>query len=336
MDIEKTLRDFESELASANSPEELENVRIKYLGRKGLINTWIKGLASLPLEERKVQGQALNTLKDRITEQLEAKKAELLQKAQLQKSQRRIDLLLPGRRVWLGYAHPISKVLDEIIEILVAMGFEEKLGPEIETEWYNYQALNFPEDHPARDQIACFYLTEKNLLRSHTSPIQIRVMEKEKPPIRIIAPGRVFRPDPFDASHSPVFYQVEGLYVDEHVTFCELKGTLEQFCYKIFGDNVRVRFTPSYFPFTEPSAEIGISCVICEGKGCKTCKNTGWLEILGAGMVHPNVLENVGYDSKRYSGFAFGLGVERIAMIKYRIDDIRLFYENDIRFLEQF
>ncbi|MCS7258093.1 MAG: phenylalanine--tRNA ligase subunit alpha [candidate division WOR-3 bacterium] len=336
MDIIKTYQEFAQELERVQSLSELENLRIKYLGRKGLINSFIKEIATLPIEEKKVKGKEVNDLKNKITEELENKKEKLLKESQLKETGKRYDLLLPGRKLWLGYRHPITKVLGEIVEILVAMGFEEKLGPEIETEWHNYEALNFPEDHPARDQIACFYLSDKYLLRSHTSPIQIRVMEKEKPPIRIIAPGRVFRPDPFDASHSPVFYQVEGLYIDENVNFCELKGTLEQFCYRMFGNDVKVRFTPSYFPFTEPSAEIAISCVICESKGCKTCKNTGWLEILGAGMVHPKVLENVGYDSTKYSGFAFGLGVERIAMVKYRIDDIRLFYENDIRFLSQF
>jgi phenylalanyl-tRNA synthetase alpha chain len=336
MDLEKILFEAQAELQTAKTVEALENIRIKYLGRKGIITTFIKELANLSLEERRVKGQLVNKIKEELTLEIDRKRALLEAQRKQETYTKKTALLLPGRKPWLGNIHPISKTLDEIIGILVSMGFEEKLGPEIETEWYNYSALNFPPDHPARDQIACFYLGTEELLRSHTSPIQIRILEREKPPVRIVAPGRVFRPDAFDASHSPVFYQVEGLYVDQAVTFCELKGTLEVFCRKMFGSEVGVRFVPSYFPFTEPSAEISISCVICGGKGCKTCKNTGWLEILGAGMVHPKVLENVGYDSEKYSGFAFGLGVERIAMIRYRIDDIRLFYENDIRFLAQF
>ncbi len=336
MDIEIIKQEAEQALKIANSVEELEAVRIKYLGRKGLITTFLKEIATLSEQERRAKGKSANLTKQFFNEQLEIRKKELASKKELENSSQQIDLTLPGRKFWLGHKHPITQIFDEIIEIFVGMGFQEKLGPEIETEWYNYTALNFPEDHPARDQIACFYLSKDYLLRSHTSPVQIRVMEKQKPPVRIIAPGRVFRPDAFDASHAPVFHQVEGLYVDENVSLAELKGTLEVFCRKMFGQGVKVRFMPSYFPFTEPSAQVMISCVICEGSGCRTCKNTGWLEILGAGMVHPAVFEHVGYDSEKYSGFAFGLGVERIAMIKYRIDDIRLFTENDIRFITQF
>jgi phenylalanyl-tRNA synthetase alpha chain len=336
MDIKEVGKNALIEVKTAISLEALEAVRIKYIGRKGLITNFLKELASMSAEERKVKGKQTNLIKTEFSTYFETRKAELEKEQESALNQTQYDLTLPGRKVWLGNVHPITQVLKEIVEILVGMGFEEKLGPEIETEFYNYTALNFPEDHPARDQIACFYLDDKYLLRSHTSPVQIRIMETEKPPIRIIAPGRVYRPDAFDASHSPVFYQVEGLYVDENVTLAELKGTLEVFCRRMFGEQVKVRFSPSYFPFTEPSAEVAISCVICEGTGCKTCKNTGWLEILGAGMVHPAVFENVGYDSEKYSGFAFGMGVERVAMIKYRIDDIRLFYENDIRFIKQF
>ncbi|MEO0083612.1 MAG: phenylalanine--tRNA ligase subunit alpha [candidate division WOR-3 bacterium] len=336
MNIEQLRQTAEQEIQQVSSLDALEALRVKYLGRKGLITTLFKEIANLPLEERRTTGQLINTLKQQLTGLYETKKNELTAQQELLATKRHIDLTLPGRRFFLGYKHPITKVLEEIVKIFIGMGFQEVLGPEIETEWYNYTALNFPEDHPARDQIACFYLNDKYLLRSHTSPVQIRVMEKQKPPIRIIAPGRVFRPDDFDASHSPVFHQVEGLYVDENVSMAELKGTLEVFCQKMFGKDIKVKFIPSYFPFTEPSAQVLISCVICEGAGCKTCKNTGWLEILGAGMVHPAVFENVGYDSEKYSGFAFGLGVERITMIKYRIDDIRLFYENDIRFIKQF
>lgn len=336
MDIEQIGADALNELKKASTLEELDQVRIKYLGRKGLITNFLKNLANLPLEDRKRVGQIANQIKQDFNIHLENKKSELIRQQELGETKTQYDLTLPGRRVWVGNLHPLTKVLNEIVDIFVGMGFEEKLGPEIETEWYNYTALNFPENHPARDQIACFYLSDNLLLRSHTSPVQIRVMEQQKPPIRIIAPGRVFRPDDFDASHSPVFHQVEGLYVDENVTFAELKGTLEIFCQHMFGDRVKVRFTPSYFPFTEPSAEVSISCVICNAKGCQTCKNSGWLEILGSGMVHPAVFENVGIDPEKYTGFAFGLGVERIAMIKYRINDIRLFYENDVRFLKQF
>ena len=336
MDIEALKQDSALEIKKTKTLEELEAVRIKYLGRKGLLTNFLKEIGTLSEDERKVQGRSANVAKQYFNELFEQKKTDLAQLVEQSEAGSQIDLTLPGRKQWLGHKHPITQVQQEIVEIFAGMGFEEKLGPEIETEWYNYTALNFPEDHPARDQIACFYLDDKHLLRSHTSPVQIRVMEKQKPPVRIIAPGRVFRPDAFDASHAPVFHQVEGLYVDENVSLAELKGTLEMFCRKMFGENVKVRFTPSYFPFTEPSADIAISCVICDGAGCKTCKNTGWLEILGSGMVHPAVLENVGYDSEKYSGYAFGMGVERVAMVKYRIDDIRLFYENDIRFINQF
>ena len=336
MAIEAIKQESEQAIQNAKNLEELEAVRIKYLGRKGRLTDFLKQIGTLPEEKRRTEGKLANLAKQQFTELFENKKIQLTKEKESLDTSAQFDITLPGRKLWLGHKHPITQVMEEIVNIFVGMGFQEKLGPEIETEWYNYTALNFPEDHPARDQIACFYLDDKHLLRSHTSPVQIRVMEKQKPPVRIIAPGRVFRPDAFDASHSPVFHQVEGLYVDENVSLAELKGTLEIFCRKMFGQDVKVRFTPTYFPFTEPSAEVAISCVICEGAGCKTCKNSGWLEILGSGMVHPAVLENVGYDSEKYSGFAFGMGVERVAMVKYRIDDIRLFYENDIRFITQF
>ena len=336
MDIEAIKQESEQAIQNAKNLEELETVRIKYLGRKGVLTDFLKQIGVLPEEKRRTEGKLANLAKQQFTELFENKKIQLNKQKELLDTSAQFDITLPGRKLWLGHKHPITQVTEEIVNIFVGMGFQEKLGPEIETEWYTYTALNFPEDHPARDQIACFYLNDKTLLRSHTSPVQIRVMERQKPPLRIIAPGRVYRPDAFDASHSPVFHQVEGLYVDENVSLAELKGTLEVFCQKMFGQDVKVRFTPTYFPFTEPSAEVAISCVICDGAGCKTCKNTGWLEILGSGMVHPAVFENVGYDTEKYSGFAFGMGVERVAMIKYRIDDIRLFYENDIRFITQF
>ncbi len=341
MDLIRVKQEAEKLIQDVKSLIELDQLRIKYLGRKGVITLFLRELGKLQLEERRTQGELANRIKKELEQLIEIKKTELQIEEEIKKAQKRIDLTLPGKKTFLGHKHPITKVMEEIVQIFVGMGFKEKLGPEVETEWYNYTALNFPEEHPARDQIACFYLpttdlNNKYLLRSHTSPVQIRVMEDNRPPIRIIAPGRVFRPDDFDASHSPVFHQVEGLFVDENVSMAELKGTLEKFCQEMFGSGIKIRFTPSYFPFTEPSAEVAISCVICDGQGCKTCKNTGWLEILGAGMVHPAVFSCVGYDPLKYLGYAFGMGVERIAMIKYRIDDLRLFYENDIRFISQF
>lgn len=335
-EIAKLRQAAETTISAAKSLEELEQIRVKLLGRKGGLTLILRGLSSLPIEARKEIGLLANQTKEQLSVLLESRKVELEKELEAAAAAERIDVTLPGRQLWQGKKHPITQTLDEILEIFVGMGFQEELGPEIETEWYNYDALNFPPDHPARDMIACFNLGNKYLLRSHTSPVQIRVMEKKKPPIRIVAPGRVFRPDAFDASHSPVFYQIEGLYVDEGVSMADLKGTLEVFCKEMFGEKTKARFSPSYFPFTEPSAEVAISCVMCGGTGCKTCKSSGWIEILGSGMVHPKVLENVGYDSVKYTGFAFGMGIERIAMIKYAIDDIRLFYENDLRFLEQF
>ncbi|MEO0069864.1 MAG: phenylalanine--tRNA ligase subunit alpha [candidate division WOR-3 bacterium] len=334
--IEQIQKEAESLITQARSLAELEPIRIRFLGRKGELTQILRNLATIPIAERKTIGLLANQTKEKILTLLAEKQRELERKSEESALAERLDITLPGRQLWQGKKHPITQTLDEIVEIFVGMGFQEELGPEIETEWYNYDALNFPPDHPARDMIACFLLGDGYLLRSHTSPVQIRVMERKKPPVRIIAPGRVFRPDAFDSAHSPVFYQVEGLYVDRGVSMADLKGTLEVFSRRMFGEKTKIRFSPSYFPFTEPSAELAILCVVCEGVGCKTCKNTGWLEILGCGMVHPKVLENVGYDSEQYTGYAFGMGVERVAMVKYRIDDIRLFYENDLRFLEQF
>ncbi|MEO0116852.1 MAG: phenylalanine--tRNA ligase subunit alpha [candidate division WOR-3 bacterium] len=332
-EIEEIGKRAKEEIAGAENLLLLNDLRIKYLGRKGILTGILRGLKDLPEGERRNVGRIANLLKEEILALLKEREAILSsQKPVLPE----IDLTLPGRRLWIGRRHPISQVLDEICEIFVGMGFKEEIGPEIEDEWHNFSALNIPEDHPARDMFSSFYLDSGKLLRSHTSPVQIRVMERERPPIRIIAPGRVFRPDDFDASHAPNFHQVEGLYVDEGVTFADLKGTLREFCQKMFGQGIKMRFLPSYFPFTEPSAEVAISCVNCYGSGCQTCKGTGWLEILGCGMVHPQVLRNCAIDPERYTGYAFGLGVERVAMIKYRIPDMRLFYENDLRFLEEF
>jgi len=323
-----------AEIAAASAHAELERLRIRYMGRKaGELTLVLRSLEGLSEKERRSVGQAANALKNELAEALEKRRAQLETKS----ASEAIDLTLPGRKRFIGYRHPITLVTDRIVEIFVGMGFEEILGPEIETDWYNFEALNIPEGHPARGEMfGNFYLPGGLLLRSHTSPVQIRVMEKMPPPVRVIAPGRVYRRDAFDSSHSPVFYQVEGLYVDEGVSLADLKGTLEVFSQEIFGSDIGVRFSPSYFPFTEPSAELSISCVICGGEGCKVCAHTGWVEILGCGMVHPQVLRNVGYDPERVSGFAFGMGVERIAMIHYRIDDIRHFYSNDLRFLRQF
>ncbi len=323
-----------AEIAAAKTPAELERLRVRYMGRKaGELTLVLRSLKSLSEEERRSVGQAANALKDELTDALVKRQAGLETKS----ASEAIDLTLPGRKRFVGYRHPITLVTDRIVEIFAGMGFEEILGPEIETDWYNFEALNIPKGHPARGEMfGNFYLPGGLLLRSHTSPVQIRVMENMHPPVRVIAPGRVYRRDAFDSSHSPVFYQIEGLYVDEGVSFADLKGTLEVFSQEMFGSDIGVRFSPSYFPFTEPSAELSISCVICGGAGCKVCAHTGWVEILGCGMVHPQVLRNVGYDPDKVTGFAFGMGVERIAMIHYRIDDIRHFYSNDLRFLRQF
>jgi len=323
-----------AEIAAAKTPAELERLRVRYMGRKaGELTLVLRSLKGLSEEERRSVGQAANALKDELVEALQKRRTQL----ETGSANEAIDLTLPGRKRFVGYRHPITLVTDRIVEIFAGMGFEEILGPEIETDWYNFEALNIPKGHPARGEMfGNFYLPGGLLLRSHTSPVQIRVMENMPPPVRVIAPGRVYRRDAFDSSHSPVFYQVEGLYVDEGVSFADLKGTLEVFSQEMFGSDIGVRFSPSYFPFTEPSAELSISCVICGGAGCKVCAHTGWVEILGCGMVHPQVLRNVGYDPDKVTGFAFGMGVERIAMIHYRIDDIRHFYSNDLRFLRQF
>ncbi|MEO0096665.1 MAG: phenylalanine--tRNA ligase subunit alpha [candidate division WOR-3 bacterium] len=331
-ELEKIIQEVEKEFSLINNLTDLENFRIKYLGRKGVLTTFLRKIKDLSIEEKKIIGKRANDFKEYLEKIIEEKKVSL-KKEKIEVS---FDYTLPGRKFWLGHKHPITQVMEECIDIFVRMGFKEEQGPEIEDEWHNFTALNIPPLHPARDMFSTFYLPDGRLLRSHTSPVQIRVMERERPPIRIIAPGRVFRPDDFDASHSPVFYQIEGLYVDTDVTFLDLKTTVEEFCRMLFGKEVIIKFTPSYFPFTEPSAEVSISCLNCLGKGCERCRNKGFLEILGCGMVHPQVLKNVNIDPEIYSGFAFGLGVERITMIKFQIDDIRLFYQNDIRFLSQF
>ncbi len=323
-------------IEECSSLELLEALRVRYLGRKGELTTMLRGLGMLAPDQRPAAGRAINDLKADIQARIHTRGIVLQQKEEQREfAQETIDVTLPGVQQALGARHPISLVMSRITGIFTGLGFVVEEGPEAETEYYNFGALNFPPEHPAKDMQATLYITDELLMRTHTSPVQIRVMQRQKPPLRCIMPGRVYRCDS-DVSHSPMFHQVEGLLVGEDVTFGALKGILAFFVQRMFGPGTRMRFRPSFFPFTEPSAEIDISCVICSGKGCRVCKETGWVEILGAGMVHPAVFEGVGYDPDRYTGYAFGMGVERIAMLKYRIDDIRLFFENDVRFLQQF
>lgn len=324
-------------IKNAKSFDELEKLRVKYLGKKGELTKVLKGLGKLPKEEKPIIGKLANTIKVGITNLLD-EKIRVIEKKKLEEEimKESIDITLPGRRLNPGRIHPITKILREIKEVFIGLGFAVVEGPDVETEYYNFEALNIPADHPSREMWDSFYFKPGLLLRSHTSPVQVRIMEKQKPPVKIIVPGKCYRRDSVDATHHWMFHQVEGLLIDERVTFADLKGVLLEFARKIFGKERRAKFIPSYFPFTEPSAEMAIDCFACNGKGCSVCKQSGWIEILGAGMVNPNVLKIVGYDPEIYNGFAFGLGPDRIAMLKYRINDIRLFYDNDLRFLEQF
>lgn len=335
-DILSLKNSFLKESKSAASVAKLQQLRIKYLGKKGLVTSKLKALSTISPELRPAYGKAVNEVKVYIEEEINRIEA-LLKKEEHKKRivSEAVDITLPGKFTPFGREHPINKVLYEITRIFVSMGFEVEEGPDVELDYYNFEALNIPKDHPARDMQDTFYISEDIVLRTHTSPVQIRVMEKRKPPLKIIAPGKVYRCDA-DISHTPMFHQVEGFMVDTDVAFSDLKGVLESFIHSIFSAETPVRFRPSFFPFTEPSAEADIGCIFCSGKGCRVCKNTGWLEILGAGMINPRVFEMVGYDPEVYSGFAFGMGVERIVMLKYSIDDIRLFFENDMRFLKQF
>jgi phenylalanyl-tRNA synthetase, alpha subunit len=334
--LEEIKIEAERELKSASDEAELQNVKAKFLGKKGVITELTKSMRDVPESERREMGQLINEAKQfaeklfdgRLEEIKDEKKKRVL-------LEEHVDITLPGRGIEIGGKHPITQVMEEIVGIFERMGFEVAEGPEVELDYYNFEALNMPKNHPARDMQDTFYISDEVVLRTHTSPVQIRVMEKQKPPIKIIAPGRVYRRDS-DVSHTPMFHQVEGLLVDENVSFGDLKGVLTEFARLIFDSGIKVRFRPSFFPFTEPSAEMDIECVICDGKGCRVCKNSGWLEILGCGMVDPEVFKSVNYDSERYTGFAFGMGVERITMLKFGINDIRLFFENDIRFLRQF
>jgi len=332
-EIEKLKKEIWESFEKIEDFSQLENFRIKYLGKKGKITSFLKLLKDLPLEEKKYLGKELNELKDLLEEKLKEKEREILFREE--DKDLGLDLTLPGRSPFIGTLHPLTQVIDELCEIFSRLGFEIVTGPEIETEYYNFTALNIPEWHPARDMQATFYLKNGALLRTHTSPMQIRAMLERIPPLRIVAPGKVYRCDA-DIRHSPMFHQIEGLMVDKDVSFSDLKGVLTYFAREIFGEKTKVRFRPSYFPFTEPSLEMDIECVICKGKGCKVCGEAGWLEILGAGMVHPEVFRAVNYDIELWQGFAFGLGIERIAMIKYGIDDIRMFFENHLFFLQSF
>lgn len=327
-----------AEIAEAATMDEVNEIRIKYLGKKGLLTGILRGMGSLSPDERPRVGQLANEVRAKLEEALAARLITLKEAARQERLRaEKIDVTLPGKVVQVGKKHPLTAVLDEIKEIFVGLGYEIAEGPEVELEYYNFEALNIPPDHPARDMQDSFYISKGVLLRTHTSPVQPRVMEKKAPhvPVKIIAPGKVYRRDD-DATHSPMFHQVEGLLIDRNVTFAELKGTLLSFARQMFGEDREIRLRPSFFPFTEPSAEVDISCMACGGKGCRGCANTGWLEILGAGMIHPRVLEMSGYNPEKVTGFAFGMGVERVAMLKYNIDDMRLLYENDKRFLEQF
>ncbi len=327
----------EAEAALNDKSADLEQLRVKYLGKKGELTLLLRSMGSLSAEERPVIGALANEVRTDIDAKIKAA-AERQKRAALDKKllEERLDVTMPGTEVKVGHAHPLSAVQEEIEDVFVGMGFEIVEGPEVEYDYYNFTALNTPENHPARDTQDTFYFTEKMLLRSQTSCVQARTMEVKQPPIRIISPGRVYRSDAVDATHSPMFHQIEALVVDKGITMGDLKGTLETFARNMFGENTKVRFRPHHFPFTEPSAEVDVSCFACGGKGCRICKGEGWIEILGAGMVHPNVLRAGGIDPDVYSGFAFGLGVERVVMIRNNIDDMRLLYENDTRFLGQF
>lgn len=335
--IEQIKSDVEGILENAKDIATLEQIRIKYLGKKGELTAVLKGMGKLSKEERPVIGALANEVRAKLETELEEKRAQIsnaMEEAKLKNEV--IDVTMPGKKAEIGKLHPLTKVMNEIKDIFLGMGFSIADGPEVEYDYYNFEALNIPKNHPARDTQDTFYIEDNIVLRTQTSPMQVRVMENTRPPIRVIAPGRVYRSDSVDATHSPVFHQIEGLVVDKNVTMADLKGTLEMFTKSLYGEQTKVRFRPHHFPFTEPSAEMDVSCFVCGGKGCSVCKGEGWIEILGCGMVHPKVLSNCNIDPEIYSGFAFGIGLERIAMRKYDIDDLRLFFENDQRFLNQF
>jgi len=335
-ELEKLQREVVISISQASTEKEISEIRVKYLGKKGSITQVLKSLGTLPESERREVGQGANQLKESTESKIEEALLRIRERERrgvLEKE--KIDVTLPGRRIPVGKRHPLTQTLDEIIDIFSRLGFEVVEGPEVELDYYNFEALNIPKGHPAREMQATFFISEDVVLRTHTSPVQVRTMEKKRPPVRVICPGAVYRCDS-DPTHSPMFHQVEGLLVDKGITFADLKGVLTVFVHQMFGKETRLRFRPSFFPFTEPSAEIDIECFICGGRGCGVCSNTGWLEILGSGMVDPAVYKFVNYDPEEVTGFAFGMGIERIAMLKFGINDIRLFFTNDLRFLKQF
>lgn len=335
--LEQIRASVEGALRDADAMDALENIRIKYMGKKGELTAVLKGMGKLSPEERPKIGALANEIRQRLEKEIDERKTAIMTAMEEKKlADETIDVTMPGRKNAEGKLHPLTQVKNELAEIFMGMGFSIADGPEVEYDYYNFEALNIPKNHPARDEQDTFYIADNIVLRTQTSGMQVRVMEKTKPPIRIIAPGKVYRSDTQDATHSPVFHQIEGLVVDKNITMADLKGTLEMFVKKLYGEETRVRFRPHHFPFTEPSAEMDYSCFNCGGKGCSVCKGEGWIEILGCGMVHPKVLANCGIDPEEYTGFAFGIGLERIAMGKYSINDLRLFFENDMRFLEQF
>jgi phenylalanyl-tRNA synthetase alpha chain len=335
--LELIRQDALSELSKAVSGTDIENIRVKFLGKKGELTTILRGMGALSSEERPLIGKVANEVRAGIEAHIEGVLSKIKSKEKEAKlNSEIIDITMPGKKNFIGKRHPLEMTLDEMKEIFISMGFSVEDGPEVELDYYNFEALNIPKNHPARSEQDTFYINENIVLRTQTSPVQVRVMENQKPPIKIISPGKVFRSDAADATHSPIFYQMEGLVVAKGITFADLKGTLEMFAKKMFGDKLKTKFRPHHFPFTEPSAEMDATCFVCGGEGCRVCKGSGWIELLGCGMVHPNVLRNCGIDPEVYSGFAFGMGVDRIVMLKYGIDDIRLLYESDMRFLNQF
>ena len=335
--LEKIKSEALSKIESSDALETLNEIRIAYLGKKGELTTVLKSLKDVAAEDRPKVGQMVNDVRSLLEDKLEETKTQLAKKArEIQLKQEVIDVTLPAKRAGHGHSHPITIALEEVERIFIGMGYEVVEGPEVEEDLYNFEKLNIPANHPAKDEQDTFYISKDIVLRTHTSPVQARVMEQGKLPIRMVAPGRVFRSDEVDATHSPSFHQIEGLIIDKHITFADLKGTLAEFAKELFGEDTKVKFRPHHFQFTEPSAEVDVTCFKCKGSGCRFCKGQGWIEILGCGMVHPRVLEMCGIDPEEYSGFAFGVGLERIALLKYEIDDMRLLYENDIRFLRQF
>lgn len=326
-----------SKIETVKTSSELEEIRVKFLGKKGELTTILRGMGGLSPEERPIVGKLVNEAKAIVEEKLESVLNSIKGKEKAEKlAGETIDISLPGRKKVIGKRHPLDLTLQRMEEIFISMGFNIEEGPEVEYDHYNFEALNIPKNHPARSEQDTLYINDSIVLRTQTSPVQIRTMENQKPPIKMISPGRVYRADSVDATHSPIFYQMEGLVIDKGVTFADLKGTLDLFAKKMFGDKVQTKFRPHHFPFTEPSAEMDATCFVCSGEGCRVCKGSGWIELLGCGMVHPNVLRNCGLDPEVYSGFAFGFGVDRMVMLKYGIDDIRLLYESDMRFLNQF